>query len=244
MILNDCYIGYLNLDHRKDRLTHIQNVMTKAGLQAERTRGKKPNEFDLNNPQYRVMKNRTPGAIGCHMGQVEIMEKALSKNKHAFVFEDDVILCSDFQKRMVVAEEFLKDKDWQIFWLGGTYHYPEAWWHKPGHSPDLQECHCTLGVDAEPTDNPNFMRTYGCFSTHCYIVNKDFIKILLTYLDENLHLSMGIDWLMILLQPHINAYAPNPGMAIQLDNLSDIGHGMTVFSGFKMLGKHWWEDKI
>lgn len=243
-LLNDYYIGYLNLDHRTDRLIHIQSVMAKAGLTAERTRGKLPNEFDLNNPKFQVMKNRTPGAIGCHMGQVEIMEKALAKDKHAFVFEDDVILCEDFQERMAIAEDFLKDKDWQIFWLGGTYHYPEAWWHKPGHSPDLPQCKCTLGVDAEPTDNPNFMRTYGCFSTHCYIVNKNFIKQLLLYLDENVHMSMGIDWLMILLQPHINTYAPNPGMAIQLDNRSDIGFGDTIFSGFKMLGNHWYVEKL
>lgn len=243
-LLNDCYIGYLNLDHRLDRLQHINEQLQKAGIEAERTRGKLPNEFDLTDPKFKVMKNRTAGACGCHMGQVEIMQKALDVGKHAFVFEDDVILCSDFQGRMEMADEFLRDKDWQIFWLGGTYHYPEAWWHKRGHSEDLQMCKCELGVDAETTEHPNFMRTYGAFSTHCYIVNKNFIEPLLEYLEANVHMSMGIDWLMILLQPMINAYAPNPGMAIQMDNRSDIGMGDTIFSGFKMLGQHWYADKL
>lgn len=244
MILDDCYIGFLNIDYRTDRLIHIQSEFIKAGIKAERTRGKLPKEFDLNDPKLKVMKNRTAGAIGCHYGQVEIMQKALQLNKHAFVFEDDVILCSDFQERMAMADEFLKYKDWQIFWLGGTYHYPDGWWHKKGHSVDLPQCDCTLGVDAEPTEHPNFMRTYGTFSTHCYIVNNKFIEPLLEFLEANVHLSMGIDWLMILLQPKINTYAPNPGMAIQMDNRSDIGNGVTYFSGFKMLGNHWYKDKL
>jgi GR25 family glycosyltransferase involved in LPS biosynthesis len=243
-MLKNCYISYLNLDHRADRREHIEAELKKVGLEAERTRGKLPYEFDLSDPKLQVMKNRTPGAIGCHYGQVEIMEKALAQNKHAFVIEDDVVFCSDLQERFVIIEDFLKDKDWSIFWLGGTYHYPDAWWHKFGHSPDLQQCGCNKGVDAEETDNPLFRKTYGAFSTHCYVVNYKFIDTLLLYLEENVHMSMGIDWLMILLQPHINSFAMNPGCAIQLDNMSDIGNGMTLFSGFKFLGKHFFSDKL
>jgi GR25 family glycosyltransferase involved in LPS biosynthesis len=243
-MLKDCYIGYLNLDHRTDRLQHIQSELARVGLVGERTRGKLPNEFDLTDPKLQVMKNRTPGAIGCHYGQVEIMQKALAAGKHAFVNEDDVMFCSDLQERFILIESFLKNKDWSIFWLGGTYHYPDAWWHKPGHPPDLQQCGCDKGVDAEETENPLFRRTYGTFSTHSYIVNHRFIDTLLEYLEANVHMSMGIDWLMILLQPHINTYAMNPGMAIQLDNKSDIGNGMTIFSGFSFLGDHWFKDKL
>jgi len=244
MILNDCYISYLNLDHRTDRKEHIESELTRVGITAERTRGKLPEEFDLTDPKLQVMVRRTPGAIGCHYGQVEIMQKALDLGKHAFVMEDDVVFCSDFQERMKIADEFLKDKDWAIFWLGGTYHYPDAWWHKPGHSEDLPQCNCTLGVDAEPTEDKRFMRTYGAFSTHCYIVNNKYLEQVLEFLEANVHLSMGIDWLMILLQPQLNTYAFVPGIAKQMDNMSDIGHGMTVFSGFSFLGKHWWQDKM
>lgn len=244
MLINDCYIGYLNLDHRTDRRNHIENELARVGLTAERTRGKLPTEFNLIAHKLQVMKNRTAGAIGCHYGQVEIMKKAFAAGKHGFVLEDDVIFCSDLQERFIMIDEFLKDKDWAIFWLGGTYHYPEGWWHKPGHNEELQQCDCTFGVDAEKTEHPNFMRTYGAFSTHCYIVNHKYIELVLAFLETNVHLSMGIDWLMILLQPQLNTYAFNPGMAIQMDNMSDIGNGMTVFSGFKMLGNHWFKDKM
>lgn len=234
------------MNHRTDRLQHIQTELARVGIIADRTVGKRPEEIDDGtNPKYQVMWKRTKGALACHYGQVEIMQTALDKNKHAFVMEDDVIFCSDFQERFKIIEEYLDTHDWQILWLGGTYHANNpAWWHKEGHSPDLQVCDCTLGVDAEKTDSKYFVRTYGCFSTHCYIVNKDFIEPLLTFLEANVHLSMGIDWLMILLQPQIKSYAFVPGIAKQMDNKSDIGAGMTIFSGFKMLGEHWWQDKM
>jgi GR25 family glycosyltransferase involved in LPS biosynthesis len=244
-LLNDCYVSYLNLDHRKDRLEHIQNELQKAGINAERTRGRLPEEFDSTDPRIQVMWNRTKGACGCHYGQVEIMKEALKQNKHAFIMEDDCVFCSDIHERLSIAEDFLKDKDWTALWLGGTYHANNpAWWHKPGHSIDLKQCKCTLGVDAEKTESKYMVRTYGCFSTHCYIINKNHIQRVLDFLEANVHLSMGIDWLMILMQPQVLTYAFVPGMVIQKDNMSDIGGGMTVFSGFKRLGNHWYQDKM
>lgn len=244
-LLNDCYISYLNLDHRTDRKEHIEKQLELKNIKAVRTRGKSPNEFNLLDQKLQVMRNRTAGAIGCHYGQVEIMQKALDNGKHAFVMEDDCEFCSDFRERVKLIDNYLKDKDWQIFWLGGTYHANNpAWWHKIGHSPDLPQCDCSLGVDVKKTDDKHFVQTYGCFSTHCYIVNHNFIESLLEFLEGNVHLSMGIDWLMILLQPKINTYAFVPGCVKQIDNMSDIGGGMTVFSGFRMLGDHWYQDKI
>lgn len=244
-LLNDSYISYLNLDHRTDRLEHITNELYKVGIDAIRTRGKLPDEFDNSDPKIQVMWNRTKGAVGCHYGQVGIMKEALRKKKHAFVMEDDVVLCSDIKERLEIANEFLKNKDWAILWLGGTYHANNpAWWHKEGHSPDLQICDCTKGKDAEKTEDKRFVRTYGCFSTHCYIVNTKHIQFVLDFLEKNVHLSMGIDWLMILMQPNVNTYAFVPGCAKQIDNQSDIGSGMTIFSGFSMLGEHWYKDKM
>lgn len=244
-LIDDCYIGYLNLDHRTDRRQHIERELERVGIKAERTRGKMPSEFDINDPKFQVMKNRTVGAIGCHYGQVEIMQKALSEGKHAFVIEDDVEFCSDLKERLIIAEEFLKDKDWTTLWLGGTYHANNpAWWHKEGHSPDLPQCTCTVCKDAEKTDNKYLVRTYGCFSTHCYIINRNHIQDVLDFLESNVHLSMGIDWIMILMQPSVLTYSFVPGCAKQIDNMSDIGGGMTVFSGFKMLGEHWFKNKM
>lgn len=245
-ILTDSYISYLNLDHRPDRKEHIERELKKAGIEAVRTRGKLPQEIDNGtNPRYQVMWQRTKGALPCHYGQVEIMQEALRQNRHSFVMEDDNCFCSDVHERMAIAEDFLKDKDWTLFNLGGTYHLPhDTHWHKVGHSPDMQQCRCKVGVDVEATESKYMVRTYGCFSTFAYIVNKDKLKDVLTFLEANVHLSMGIDWLMILLQPYINSYSFVPGICRQIDNKSDIGQGDTIFSGFARLGNHWYADKM
>lgn len=244
MLLDDCYISFLNLDHRLDRRVHMIGQLEKAGIKAEKTRGKLPEEIDNGtNPKYQVMWKRTKGALPCHYGQIEIMKEAYARKQHAFVMEDDLVFCDNFQKRISEVEEFLNDRSWDIFFCGGTYHLSNStYWHKKGHSSDLRQCKCELGVDVAATEDKRFVRTYGCFSTHCYVVNKDFIPELLNFLEAHVHLSMGIDWLMILLQPSINAFAPCPGMVKQYDNQSDIGNGITRFSGFSALGDHWFHE--
>jgi GR25 family glycosyltransferase involved in LPS biosynthesis len=246
----DCYISYLNLDSRIDRLIHIEQELIRVGIKAERTRGKLPQEFDLNDPRLQVQVKRTPGSIGCHFGMVEIMQKAVDQNKSAIIFEDDCQFCSDFQERLDYIEMFLnKQKDWTFFFLGGTFHCGPSWWHKPGHSLDLQQCKCELGRDAETTNDPRIMRVYGMFSTHAWIISVKWIERVLEFLDTHLHLSMGIDWITILMQPLVNAYCYVPGCVRQIDNKSDIGYGITMFSGFSKLNgsiensAYWWQDK-
>lgn len=243
-LLDECYISFLNLDKRLDRLEHMQKELARVGITAERTRGQLPDEFDSSNPNIQVMLRRTPGAVGCHFGQTHIMQEAFVRFQHAFVMEDDLIICSDIKERLNYIDNYLQGKQWDVVFLGGTVHVNPAWWHKAGHSPDLQMCNCELGRDAELTDDPRILRTYGAFSTHCYIVNKDSIYKILEYFYNNVHLSMGIDWLFIKMQPKLKAYMFVPGCVKQLDNQSDIGNGITYFSGFSMLGEHWWQDNM
>ncbi len=101
-----------------------------------------------------------------------------------------------------------------------------------------------LRRDAECTDDPRMMRTYGAFCTYAYIVNRDSIATVLDGLNHQLNKSMGIDWAMIQLQPHLYTYAFVPGCMTQYDGKSDIGKGMTVFSGFKKLGPYWFANQM
>lgn len=243
-ISNTCFTSFVNLDHRPDRLTNILSELNKAGIHADRTRGILPKEVDGDLSKYRVMLDRTPGALGCYLSQIEIMKDALSRRKNAFIIEDDVIFCSDIQDRFKVIQDFLDKNEWDVFFLGGTVHTNPPWWHKPGHSTDLKMCNCSLSKDAERTEFKYIFRVYGAFSTHAYIVNKNSIEKIIKYFDENVHLSMGIDWLFIKMQPQIKAFMFLPGCAKQMDNMSDIGNGVTVFSGFSMLGPYWWTDKM
>lgn len=227
------YAGFLNLDHRGDRLTNVTKELDRVGIQAVRHRGKLPSEFDLNNPHIQMMKNRTPGAIGCHMGQVQIMRTAQSLGKSAMVLEDDIVFCSDFQERMKIIDEFTTTHEWDIMWLGASFHVP-AFWHPKGPSGMQPNCSANLGYDVQTTDNPRIVRTFGAYVTFAYIVNIKSIQKVIDYLDWFMHQTIGIDYSFIAAakhRPDFKFFSFVPGCVMQIDNISDIGTGMTVWSG-------------
>lgn len=249
------YASFVNLDSRPDRLNHMVRELERVGIKAIRQRGIPWREIDTSNPRLSVMLNRTPGAIGCHFSQVEVMNKAFEIGQNAFVMEDDLVFASDFQERLIYIESFLENREWDVFWLGATFHSP-AFWHKEGQSGMRPNCSANLGIDFANTSDPRIKRTYGAFCTYAYIVNYSSIKKVLGLLDKHLHESIGIDWLMIKLQPQLKCFAFVPGSVKQMDNRSDIGvkadgtPDITRFSGFANLnGKdnrsdYWFQDKI
>jgi hypothetical protein len=91
------------------------------------------------------------------------------------------------------------------------------------------------------------LRTYGCFSTHAYIVNVNSIEKILNLLDQHIPTSIGIDYSFIKMQPSLKTYSFVPGCIKQMDNQSDIGNGITVYSGFSRLNgteensMYWWQ---
>jgi GR25 family glycosyltransferase involved in LPS biosynthesis len=243
MILENSYKAFINLEKRKDRLRHMQNELKRIGIKAERFNALTPDQYKGSPASIRTMLSRPQrGAIGCHISQVAVMNKALSKEQHAFVMEDDLVFASDFLDRMNIFDNFLEGKEWDVIWLGGTYH-KEPTWHKVGHS-QLNQCSCNLNRDYEKTDNPKIVRTYGAWSTYAYIVNVKSIEKIKAMFAEHLHESIGIDWLFILLQPRLITYAFVPGCVKQMDGKSNIGTGDTIFSNFHKLGPHWFNDKM
>lgn len=232
-LLDECYRSFVNLDSRPDRLDHMTQELARVGLRATRTRGPLPSEWLGDPARVETILSRTPGALGCWMGQTAVMWEALRRGQHAFVMEDDLRFCSDFHERLAIIEEFLSAEPWDVFWLGGTYHVNPAVWHKD-----------TIGRDAQRTRHPRIVRTYGAFSTFAYFVNRDSIAAVLRGLDARLPYSVGIDTTFIDIQPFLHAYAFVPGCVKQVDGRSDIGDGDTIFSGFAKLGPHWWADRL
>jgi len=229
-LIEESHICFVNMDHRLDRLKLMLEELDRLGIKAQRVRGKLPNEYRGDPRRVAVMQNRTPGAIGCHFSQVQCLEEALKLGKHAWVMEDDLIFCKDFHARLAWMEEFIGRHPWDILWLGGTFHVNPPHWHK--------------ARDAELTDDPRILRTYGAFCTYAYIVRRESVAKVLELLDYWLDKSMGIDWAMIQMQPNLHTYAFVPGSIIQRDNRSDIGKGMTIFSGFAKLGPYWWAQRM
>ena len=246
-LIQDSYISYVNLTHREDRLTHMRSQLERIGLRAIRQQGFPWIETDHMNPKYLTMKNRTPGAIGCFLSQMEVMKKALDVHAHAWVMEDDLVFCQDFNERIKHMGDFLEGREWDILWLGGTFHTP-AFWHPVGQSKMPPDCSAQLGKDCETTDDPRMIRTYAAFCTYAYIVNRDSIQKVLDMLESDISTSIGIDYSMIRMQPKLNCFAYVPGSVKQIDNQSDIGSGMTIFSGFSRLNgteensRYWYQN--
>lgn len=230
------YCSFVNMDHRLDRLIHMTEQLNRIGLNATRTRGMKPEEYKGDFSKVATMFKRTQGAVGCHFSQVQIMKDALERDKHAFVMEDDLIFCEDFEKRWDHINEWLDGNDWDVFWLGSSFHVNPPYWHCKGGSKDMRNnVSAELGYDAKMFGNPRIIRTYGAFATFAYLVNKNSIQKILDLFDQHIHKSIGIDFLFILLQPQLKCYSFLPGCVKQMDSQSDIGDGITRWSGFLQL---------
>lgn len=247
MLIENSYISYVNLDHRVDRLEHMQNQLSRIGLNAIRTRGLLPSE--INDPRTAVMMNRTPGAVGCHFSQVSVIKEALSQQKHAWVMEDDLYFCQDFNRRIEYIDKWMNENEWDVFWLGATFHSP-CFWHCSDGSKMRPNASNGSGKDYERTSDERIMRTYGAFCTYAYIVNVNSIEKILSMFDAHLHNSIGIDWLFIKIQPQLKCFAFVPGSVRQIDNKSDIGTGVTNFSGFAKLNGsienslYWFQERM
>lgn len=242
-LIKDSHICFINLDHRTDRLNHMGKELAKVSLNANRFRGIPWKETDYLNAKYARMYSRTPGAIGCHLSQVSVMEQALNRGKHAWVMEDDIIFCSDFNSRIEMMGNMMEGREWDVLWLGASFHVP-AFWHKIGQSGMPPNCSAQLGYDVLPTDEPRLLRTFGAYITFAYIVNVKSIDKILKLFDEHVHTSIGIDWLFIKLQPQLNCFSFVPGSVMQMDNQSDIGNGMTIWSGQLNNGPYVFKDKM
>ncbi len=223
---------YVNLDERKDRRTHMEAELQRVGIFAERVRGLLPHEVNVDRKLVKVMQDRTPGAIGCHYAQRSIIAHGAKTKRNVLVMEDDLVFCDDLEDRMATMAEFLAGREWDIVWLGATFHVNPPVWHKD-----------TLGRDIELTEAKRIVRTYGTWCTYAYVVNGDSAQKVVDLLDAHVQQSMGIDWLMIQIQPQLQTFAYVPGCVKQMDNQSNIGKGWTYFSHFKKLGPFWFQPR-
>lgn len=253
-LLEKTHAEFVNLDSRPDRRTRMEAELKRVGITAARRRGFLPAEVKIDPARIKGMWDRPQkGAIGCHFSQVEVMKAAMKKGKHALVMEDDLDFCRDFGERLAEIELFMAKNPWDIFWLGGTFHVGKPYWHK---KPSPERGCRPLGYDAKRVPGwPRFVQTFGCFCTYAYIVNANSIGKVLAMFEARLPESIGIDHMMIMIQPDLRTYAFVPGSVKQYDHVSDIGvdshgrpGGMTIFSNFATLNgtrensAYWYQD--
>jgi len=233
---------YINLASRPDRDKHACAEFAKVGIHATRFNAYTPDEWQGSSSTVQRMRDRTPGAIGCYQSQMELIDQAYRSGKVTAVCEDDVCFCNDLQLRLDYIERAVANLDWDIFYLGATFHVPGQWYH----NKDCSDWGGTgkIGVDVSPTSNPRILRTYGIWGTYAYLVNPVNAAGVHGLFRKNIHRADGIDHLAIILGPAIRSYCFVPGCAWQYDNESNIGNGVTRFSGFKKLGPYVWADQM
>ena len=184
------------------------------------------------------------GNAGCYLTHLENLKTIQTLGKDAFIMEDDVAFCQDFHERMDLVQAFCNTHPWDVFWLGATFH-PDHYWHTAKGHLDLG-CKCILNRDWEYTDCIRVLRTYGCWDSYAFLVNASSTGKLVELMEKYAPEAYAIDHLFIHLQPEILSYTFVPGIAKQIDDLSDVGMGknMSKFSGFARLGPHWFQEKM
>ncbi len=223
---------YINLDHREDRRKHIHSQLEKVGIEAQRFAACIKEDYK-GPPEWVAKMQSTPNTIGNWLSHTALMKRAADTGGVVGVLEDDALLCSDMQKRLQYVEENFK-ADWDIFFLGATFHD-----NKGG------KWHTELGRDFQITAVDHIVRVYGAFSNQGYLVNGKRAGRLLERMRERMPHSRGSDHALIQLQPEFNCFCFVPGMVFQIDGPSDIGEGVTKFSNFlKSLGQYAWTDTL
>jgi len=96
---------YINLDHRTDRKTHIEEQLYLVGINAQRF-----NAVKLDN-----------GAIGCSMSHLKILQQAIKDGlPHVAIIEDDTLFL-DPGLFVMQFNQFLKTHDtWDVVLMAGN----------------------------------------------------------------------------------------------------------------------------
>lgn len=243
----ELHAAYVNLDHRQDRNDRMKKELFRVGLTAARHPGVVTKDSSWNHPPYLKLFARTPGAIGCMISQMGVMRDAYTQGRGAMVFEDDLVFADDIKERLDYIQGFVNkvEPDTDVIFLGGTVHMNPPFWHGRPHNPDLAPfCNCDIGRDHDDTNDEHMVRVYGMFSTHAYIIPYEKIPKILSLLDSVTEVCYGIDHAFIMLEPQLKCFAFLPGCVKQIDNQSDIGSGVTLFSNFASLGAHWFSEQV
>jgi len=217
---------YINLNNRDDKKAHTENHLEKHNIQAKRFNAL-TGDSDYNNI---ITTKFTLGHRGCFLSHMKLISEYTS-DKILGIFEDDVVLCDDFDTRLKYIENNF-EKDWDIFFFSSFYHLnnDEKKWKD---------------IEFEFTDIKYINRVYSSFCTHAYLVNPKSISKIYNLCMKNVNEAYAIDHLYLLIEPELNCYAFTPGMATQLPGLNDIDQVFKDQSLFKnVVGDHYFINSL
>jgi len=228
ILLNDIDFKCISLPNRTDRREWVDSHLKNFNLPFEYFDALTSNN---NRTNIKFLQSIKPGGIGCTLSHYNLI-KNYDGEKILGIFEDDVLLCEDFNERFKYIEDNF-NLDWDMFFLSSFYHLnnDESRWHKTG--------------DFEFTDIKYIHRVYGSFCTHSYLINPKSKDKIIKLMEENFINSYAIDHLYILIQPYLNCFSFTPGMTNQIVSRSDIDGGIKDQNSFvSTVGPHFFINNL
>lgn len=182
----------VNLERRPDRKSEAQKEFNKINLEVNFVNGVDGHSLDING-------KIKPGHIGCVLSHLNLF-KHIRDNEDGEIFmitEDDVVFSEDFINRY---NSLIDDvpSDWILFYFGGN--------------------HNKTNIDLIL---PNIHRLKKTYTTHCYLVKKSKIDILINEFDKNMF-DEEVDVHLSNVQLEYPCYGIYPSIAWQRDSFSDI----------------------
>lgn len=97
---------YINLEHRTDRLEHVEKELKKVGIKGER---------------FNAIKTKS-GAVGCTLSHIKCLELAKERNyEEVFICEDDITFTNS-ELFLENLQKFCDNEDimWDVLIIGGN----------------------------------------------------------------------------------------------------------------------------
>lgn len=184
----------INLPHRKDRIRVAKQQFAREGIDM-------PTIFpaiDARRLKLRGTVEENQGLIGCYLSHFFIIQEAIIYGyKRIAIFEDDILLVSDFKKKFEEGYAQVPDK-WQMLYLG--------YYERSGKGK--------LKISENVSIPKN---TWG---THAYMLQGDGIRIMYDNLQTiRSHVDVQITEDIV---PKMYTYCINPAICNQSGIKSDI----------------------
>ena len=183
----------INLQRRPDRRKEALDEFSKINLDFEFFDGVDGHELKL---QGRIK----PGHIGCVLSHLNLYKhiKSLEAGEIFLITEDDVVFSDDFKEVYSNQKRNIPD-DWMLLYFGGN--------------------HNNLQLELVSDKIHRLKKTY---TTHCYLVRKSSIDILINEFDTPRIFNEEVDVHLSNIQKKYPCYGFSPAIAWQRESFSDI----------------------
>lgn len=190
-LVDECYV--INLERRKDRMEHMINELKKIDVSYRifnAVDGLKIKDKDniISNPEVATIKS--------HMGVIK--DAIYNEYDKIAIFEDDIIFCDDFDKRLKYYIENIP-KDWDIMYLGSNLNScqePALIKHGIYKVKESYGCFAMIlnnknGLFQKIVNGENYNIPYDNYirslqkELNCYVFKPFFVKTLYTQSDIN-----------------------------------------------------------